>query len=115
MPGVIRRGAKAALAARSTRSLWKTLRVSTSVCVLTSLCVCLCVFPFLAAEDSVLGRSTLGSAEGQDGLSEWSRTAGSRVRTHHCIKWSRRTTQADREMDVSHFISSFPLKSSFSP
>lgn len=76
MPGVIRRAAKAALAARSTRSLWKTLRGSTSVCVLACLCmcVCVCVFPFLAAEDSVLSWSTLGSAEGRDGQSEWSRT-----------------------------------------
>lgn len=61
MPGVIRRGAKAAPAARSTRSLWKTLRFSgTRGCV-----------SFFSSRGTRprSERSTFGSTEDRDGRS----------------------------------------------
>lgn len=102
MPGVIRRGAKAAPAARSTRSLWKTLCFSdTRVCV---------SFFSSRGKRPRSERSSFGSAEDQDGRSvsgAGQRVQGSNPNTSSGgLAGGARQTERDGPFSFNKFFSS---------
>lgn len=106
MPGIIRRRAKAALAARHTHTLWKMLCGSASVCVRTRVCFLFRQQREASSIGGVLFMLRMQRASGRV-VCAWSRTGGSKVKAHLSVT---QRGLSGGQTGVSNLINYFLLK-----